>query len=132
MPIATFCQTKIKCCVYLGSIAAAVLPLAQEYQIDDLTDQCVKCLMQLEKPDIRIISLAQTHIFPELLDRTIDTCASKTPLSHWGYLSVVSKAKTIDGQLQLPENESITDDIINRILRFVDSMYIYIYFKVCR
>lgn len=88
--------------------AAALLPLADEYQIDGLKKLCVTELKKLAIPRLEYVSLGIRYNLDDFVSTAIDTCAKKLGLEE------------IDRQQNLPENKDVVDDkVVLRILRWV-------------
>ena len=88
--------------------ATALLPLADEYQIEGLKQLCVTELKKFAVPRLEYVSLGIIYNLDDLLSAAIETCAKKLGLEE------------IDRQQNLPENKDVVDDkLVLRILRWV-------------
>ena len=98
--------------IVLYQRAAALLPLADEYQIEGLKKLCVAELKKFAVPRLEYVSLGIIYNLDDLLSAAIETCAKKLGLEE------------IDRQQNLPENKDIVDDkVVLRILRWVSFLH---------
>ena len=85
--------------------ATYLLPLAEEYQIEQLKGLCGSELEKCSRPRLEYVSVAIRYNLQTLLSKAIDSCARKLSLTE------------IDKQQTRPENKEINDTIIIKILR---------------
>ena len=117
----------IKCCLEIRQMifiisdqkATAILPLADEYQIEGLKKLCATELKKFTVPRLEYVSLGLMYNLHDLAAAAIGTCAEKLSLEE------------IDKQQKLPENKDvISNNIVLLILRWVPNVhqfYIYMY-----
>ena len=60
----------------LANDAEGLLPLADEYHMENLGKLCVDELMKQAYPSLEIVSLVERYAIPELLEKSIEGCAN--------------------------------------------------------
>lgn len=85
--------------------AEALLPLADEYQIDSMRKACIDQLMKQTSLQLSHIRLADTYNMPELLDKATEACGD------------LLSPQEIDQQLGLKENQDFPQSILVKVYR---------------
>ena len=86
--------------------AEALLPLADEYQIDSMRKACIDQLMKQTSPQLSHIRLADTYNLPELFDKATESCGD------------LLSPQEIERQLSLTENQDFPQSILVKVYRW--------------
>lgn len=89
---------------FIDSKAAALLPLAFEYQIERLKASCVNELMKMAVPRLEIVTLAHKYEVKDLLMSAIEVCTSQID------------SLQLDKQRERPENQGLPLEIYFKII----------------
>ena len=92
------------------SKATNLLPLAHEYEIEQLKNLCILELEKFANARLEHVTLAIRYSLDDLLTKAIKSCAMKLSLTD------------IDSQRLQAENHEIDDSIVLQILRWVENV----------
>lgn len=90
---------------YLDKKAVALLPLACEYQIENLKTDSIEELKKVAKPRLEYVTLAHRYDLKELLEKALEACKDKV------------HSNTLDREREQPENQGLPLEVYFEIIR---------------
>lgn len=89
---------------FLDAKATILLPIACEYQVEKLKNDCIKELMKMAYPRLELVTLAHRFDLEELPNKATGACVSRV---HSG---------TLAKQPSEPENSGLPERLFSQIL----------------